>query len=395
MMNMMLNPGSRIRKMPNPFTQPGLGSFTYLDFSGSKDDNRSHVNLLSVALNDNCNLECPQCIEKFTRGKDQIELLYNMIETLEPGEVTWLSVAGKEPTTTPDRLEKIARLARLKVNKIILMTNGILFDNRMQKKLEDLIDYVDFSFDGISLSDGNKSLANEKYLRAWANIGLAANNGFKKISIITTVMPENYQRIGALVDLVVDKFHGKVAHSIGFYLGWPGDERLLSEEQVMRTISQVAARDAKTVILVAPAYSHFLPRIFKEFGIDTASKRYDSTTQIPAFDLNGHKLITITHLEVPTYLLRVEPDGNVYFGCSHLMVKRDASKYALGNLKDKFLRQILEDVHSGRKELINQASKINDQCIYSDCFSSCRGGDRFVGYILNGKSQDPYCHLIN
>jgi len=391
------NKGGRMttKSVPNSFTKGAFGSLTYMDFSRSKYMNHKPVNLLSVALNDSCNLECPQCIEKFTRGKDHIELLYEMIEELEPGEVTWFSVAGKEPTITPDRLEKIAKLARPKVDKVILMTNGILFDDYMQKKLENLIDYVDFSFDGIELKDGNKSLANEKYARAWTNIGLAVNNGFKKTSVITTVMPENYQKIGALVDLVANEFQGRVAHSIGFYLGWPKDKRLLSEEQVVRTISQVATKDAKTVIFIAPAYSYLLPGIFKEFGINPASKRYDPTTQIPAFDLNGHKLITVTHLEAPTYLLRAEPDGNVYFGCTHLMVKGDASKYALGNLKDKSLRQIFEDINSGSGELMDLASKISDCCVYSDCFSSCRGGDRLGGYILNGKAQDPFCRKIN
>lgn len=374
----------------NPFSQVGWGALTYIDRTLIESPKEPRT-LLSVSINDKCNLECPHCIEsQYLRGDDNYPTLIRRFQELEPNSVVWFSIAGKEPTLSPERLIETARIVRQKANKVIVMTNGIELTPKLQEQLHD-VDYLDISVDGSNPSTAYKSSERVSY-----NIKHASINGFQKVSVLTTLINdshENWNRVGELSDVIADTFDGNVAHSIGFYLGWPKDTRVLTKEQVLESIRNLVEKDFKTTIQIPLLYSRFLPSIFREFQIKPETKRFDSSTGIPSYDLNGHNLVPTSHLETPLYGLRVEVDGNVYFGCSHLMIKGDASEFAVGNLNSDSLSEIIKRVTQKGNAFMEEVSSVRQECYESPCFKFCRGGDRVGGYVHIGIAVDPFCQL--
>ncbi len=377
------------RKVANPMSKVLVGAMTYLDRT-RKESEELRPSLLSLSINDECNLNCSHCIERdYKRGGDKSDLMKSRLEELPDKSVLWTSIAGKEPTTTPKRLEEIARIARPKSEKVILMTNGVALNENLQKRLNGFVDYIDVSIDGV---DSYKTING----KAWKNALTASKNGFEKVSALTTLTRDNYPDVGGLIDRVSDESDRRIAHSIGFYLGCPGDKGMLGEEEMIEAIGEIVKTDRETIVQISPSYSRFLPRIFNEFGVDENSKRYDSKTGIPSFEIGKNSLlIPSSHLETPMNFLRAEVDGNVYFGCSHVMLQGDTSEYAIGNLEKESLKEIQEKIASGKNNFVEKASYVGEKCLDSECFEYCRGGDRLNGVIFTGKASDPYCEKLN
>jgi len=375
-------------RIANPLSKAGFGSFAY-DDAKIEIPRLEPVRALSISINDECNLKCGHCVERdFERGSGKYPLVLRNVSRLPDDYLEWLSVAGKEPTLTPDRLTEILEIGRRKAHTTILMTNGLMLTPELQKRLNGDLDYVDVSIDG---SNTYKSPTP----KLWDNLRYASNNGFKGTCVLTTTLKDSYRQIGELSKKIADDFQGKVNHSIGFYLGWPGDPRILLEEEIVDTIRQIADQYFKTIIQVPLSYSRYLKRIFQEFGVDMASKRFDSKTGIPSFDLNGHKLVAGSHLETPFYGLRTEIDGNVYFGCAHIMINGNSSRLAIGNLETEILEEVFQKVEDKKSDLVQNISGMHTRCKSSNCFEYCKGGDRMGGYIHTGIAKDAFCSGCN
>jgi sulfatase maturation enzyme AslB (radical SAM superfamily) len=373
----------------NPLNPVATGGLTYLDRSSFPPEEleAGRITLLSLSINDECNLQCPHCIERsYNRGKDKYNLLKLRLEELPDKSILWTSIAGKEPTTTPQRLEEIASIAKIKSDKVILMSNGILLNEELQKRLNGNMDYLDISIDGI---DSYKHAG-----ESWGNVLTASKNGFEKVSVLSILGRDNYRKVGALVDKMAEESDGRVAHSIGFYLGCPGDPALLEEDEIIQGIESILKREKSITIQIGLTYSRFLPRIFREFGIDINSKRYDSKTGIPSFEIGKNSLlIPASHLETPLNFLRAEIDGNVYFGCSHLMLNGNTSHLRVGNLEKESLMDINEDLMTN--PLVEKSSYVDAFCLNSGCYRFCMGGDRLNGVVFTGESKDPHCSKLN
>lgn len=382
---------TRIKKWiagkPNPLSKAAWGSLVYLDTKLETPPQDSRT-LLSVTVNDKCNLECSHCVEeKYERGPENYEVLKKRVEELPERSLVWFSISGKEPTISPEKTVEMAGIGRRKAEKVIIMTNGIEFTKDLQEKLARTVDYVDVSVDGI---DAYKNPDK----RVWENIGEASKNRFGKIAVLTTIIggeERNYKNVGDLIDRISGDFEGRVAHSIGFYLGWPGDERVLSENQIIQAISQIAKKDFKTTVQIPPMYSRHIRKIFREFGLKLENVRYDSATGIPSYDLNGHRLVVASHLQSPLIGLRAEIDGKVYFGCSHLMINGGASSFAIGDLEKDSFEEIIQGVKRKSSKVIKKVSLIARRCLDSGDWEYCRGGDRLGGYIHIREPIDPYC----
>ncbi len=377
------------REVPNPMAKIVTGSLTYLERDQRGSASVSPF-ILSLSVNGECNLKCPHCIERdYKRGYDRYSLLKSRLEEVPDTSIVWTSIAGKEPTITPKRLEEVAKISRKKSDKVILMSNGTLLDEKLQEKLSENVDYLDISVDG---TDSYKSTKTD----AWKNVLTASKNGFKKVSVLTILGRENYQQVRVLGDKIANESDGKVAHSIGFYLGCPGDPSLLKENEIISAVESILNTKVPVVIQIGLAYSRFLPRIFRGFGIDIKTKRYDSKTGIPSFEIGKNSLLVpASHLETSLNLLRAEIDCNVYFGCSHLMLRGDTSYLAVGSLEKESLGEILEKISSGKSDLVENASLVSKQCLDSECYEFCRGGDRLNGIIFTGEPRDPFCEKLS
>jgi MoaA/NifB/PqqE/SkfB family radical SAM enzyme len=325
------------RKVVRSNNQPALGSFSFLDRTEKNLSNSKHV--LSLAINDVCNLGCPHCIVKDFATLPENELVLNrqLHERLKemgcPGTPPeFISFAGKEPTETPEKLIWLAEAVRqFPKTKTILMTHAYNLTPELQHQLNGKIDYLDPSLD--VLENGTKPVfVNGKETPAWQNIKYAVKNKlFKKVGIIVTLMANTYKQLPVLLDLFAKEFgnDANVSATIWFYLGQEGDPLILDKEQLLEAVSLAANHSWKNIHIALPdQYMAYLPELFQRFEIDPASQRFCSQTSIESYQINGKILILPTQLN----LLRIEYDGRAYDGCGHFLNLDEAPLGNIANL---------------------------------------------------------------
>ncbi|MBU4352528.1 MAG: radical SAM protein [Nanoarchaeota archaeon] len=383
-----------------------LGSFSWVNRDLTRDSVATYA-YLGVSINDKCNLSCPTCmLRDWNLSGDGVsqELLEQRLK--EAGEIEdilkiplkYVSISGKEPTTTPEKLIAVSKASVSEGRKIIVMTNSILLNPELQHKIEGIVDYFDPSFDVAGPKGIDEVIRkNAMFAQSWRNIKYAAKNKiFEKIGIISTINSQSHNSLNGLIEFIEQEMgdNERVKMSINFHVGLPNDPCMLNESQFMDTIKKTIGNEYKTRIIISLAYSNFFPKLFNELNIDASTKRYCSETGLASYDINGHWLIPFVHLETPVYGLRLEYDGDVYFGCSHMMFPGKTNQWSLGNIKQGSLKDILERAIKGKNDVFNDMHYVEPACADNDCYEFCRAGDRIAGLLYQGKAVDPFCTLI-
>jgi len=382
-------------RFPTPYSKSIIGSLVY----SKRDQTDPPIDVpfsISAEINEICNLSCTHCIQKREVSGEVIpeELLLKRIQEIEGAK--YFSISGKEPTMTPDKLVRVSHAASEIAEKVILMTNSILLTPELQHRLQGRVHYLDPSLDGCEgVHDAIRGEG--AFARSWENICYAADNDmFEMIGLIATLNSGSYKEAGALVDMISDRFgdNGRVKLDVAFYLGWPDDKMLLNEEQFMEAVQDVTSREYKIFIAIPPAYSRFLPRLFRELGVDESTRRYCSDTGLASYLVEGHRLMPSAHVESPAYLLRISSDGNVYFGCTHLMREGKTDQWSIGDITEESLKDIFRRLKNKEDHLFNRLHDLDPRCADADCFQYCKGGDRTAGFLKNGTASDPFCEIL-
>jgi MoaA/NifB/PqqE/SkfB family radical SAM enzyme len=328
----------------------GMGSFSYLNRELSAKNIKSPKKLLSLAINDVCNLGCPHCIVKdfATQPDNELVLDQRLHECLKeigcPGTPpSFISFAGKEPTETPQKLIWLAAAVRqFPKTKTILMTHAYKLTPELQHQLSGQIDYLDPSLD--VLENGTKpAFVNGKETPAWQNIKYAVKNKlFEKVGIIVTLMPNTYKQLPALLDLFAKEFgdNSNVSATIWFYIGRDADPLTLSKKQLLEAVSIASNHPWPNIQIALPdQYMAYLPELFQKFKIDPTSQRFCSQTGIESYLINGKILILPKQLN----LLRIEYDGRAYPGCSHFL---NMEETPLGNIANLSIADLFKRLPS-------------------------------------------------
>ena len=322
-----------------------IGSFSFLDRTLTKErkPNKSKY-LLSLAINDVCNLGCPHCIVKDFATQPENELVLNqrLHERLKEMGCSgtppdFISFAGKEPTETPEKLIWLAEAVRqFPETKTILMTNANKLAPGLLHQLTGLIDYLDPSLDGIE-NVVKPAFANGKETSAWQNIKYAVKNKlFKKVGIIVTLMSDTYKQLPCLLDLFAKEFGDSpnVTATIWFYLGQDGDPLILNKEQLLEAVAIAANHPWDNIHIALPdQYMAYLPDLVQHFKIDQASQRFCSQTGIESYLIKDKILNLPTNLN----LLRIEFDGRAYAGCGHYL---NLDEDPLGNIAQQTITEL-------------------------------------------------------
>ncbi|MFA5188170.1 MAG: radical SAM/SPASM domain-containing protein [Patescibacteria group bacterium] len=332
------------RKVMQSNNAPFGGSFSWLNRNLCAEKAKKPKTIISLAINDICNLGCPHCIVKNFATQPENELVLNqrLRERLKemgcPGTPPdFISFAGKEPTETPEKLVWLAEAVRqFPETKTILMTHAYKLTPELQHQLTGLIDYLDPSLDGI----GNvikPAFANGKETSAWQHIKYAVKNKqFKKVGIIVTLMPDTYKRLPELLNLFAKEFGNddNVSATIWFYIGQADDPLLLNKKQFLEAISIADNHPWPNIQIALPGhYMSYLPDLVQQFNIDQVSQKFCSQTGIESYLIKDKILILPTNLN----LLRIEFDGRAYAGCGHYLNLDEAP---LGNIAQDTIAEL-------------------------------------------------------
>jgi len=101
-----------------------------------------------VELTEKCNLRCKHCYGNFVGGKslspEDIRLIINQLQEIGCWRIT---LSGGEPFILGDKLEEIFNLFRKNFKKLLMVTNGVLINDRYIEFLKK-IDLLQISLDG-------------------------------------------------------------------------------------------------------------------------------------------------------------------------------------------------------------------------------------------------------
>ncbi|NJL02807.1 MAG: radical SAM protein [Spirulinaceae cyanobacterium RM2_2_10] len=167
--------------------------------------NKNLPNLMSLAVNDTCNVDCQHCsffdaVEQPGRPTLDLAQMQNVIQQAQELGVSVINFVGGEPLLRPD-LPEIIRSVDKDLSTTILFTNGWHLAQRARELKRAGLDSIYVSLDAADpvqhdLFRGQSGL----FERAIAGIQVAKKQGFS-VGISTTLTPESYAQ-GELPRLV-------------------------------------------------------------------------------------------------------------------------------------------------------------------------------------------------
>ncbi|WP_290901869.1 radical SAM protein [Ferroglobus sp.] len=151
---------------------------------------------LLVHVTYNCNLKCEHCyVEKRDVFMDQ-EVFESLARNFYEMGGLKLIVTGGEPLTHP-KIFDFLRIARKYPYRIVLLTNGLLIDERTARELSKLVDEVQISLDGLN---GHKMLRGVDYRVVVEKIKLLRE--LVDVSVATMITKYNLEELERMKDLV-------------------------------------------------------------------------------------------------------------------------------------------------------------------------------------------------
>lgn len=395
------------RGSPVACSQVGIGSFAFVPGPhplAATDYQRLPEKAWHVSLevNDACQLACRHCMYHRAAQRPDLpseQLADNIAGAIaEVGSPVFASLSGKEPSLfaadRPDLFRRIvAALAGTTTR--IMMTNGLLLDR--QEWLANHVDCLDISVDGNETSH-NIQRASGFFGKVWHNIVGTARH-FKQVGLIATVTPWTVHGIPKLQGMMAEAFadDGHVNLSVGFFYGRPGDDNAACRsDEIIKLLEQLRDGPFTVRVLWTPDQAYLTDSVLDTIGYDQDSLELHPASGVPA--IRSGKLIFILFNLIPTYTipLRIGIDGLVYLGCGHLAWPGDTSQWAVGDLADESLANILRRCFDPQPtDWHTRMLAVPAACRERSCVDLCRGGDLVSGFYERGVTQDPRCPIIN
>ncbi len=380
----------------------GMGSFASVgdhvrDQPGKLDEGW----FLSVEVGQKCHLDCRHCIYESSAAEPPNPRIKEALsQTLDDGRrFKWVSLSGKEPTYFHRELVDMVKLLRKPEHSLILMTNGLALKGALMDDLLPLIDCFDVSVDGDrSAHDWMRGAG--QFDKTWSTLRELVEKKANLIGVIATavssILPDGRRQIESVVELARQlnsdfAMTSQVSLSLSLYYGAPGDPLLLNIDELEALMRGVQGLDLPVQVLVTANYSHMWSELIKRLNLEHLQVQFDSATDIPVLVDGNVRFVLFNLCETSLTTLRLGNSGQVFLGCNHLALSKDAERHGVGDLALNDLSEIMGNISTADISLIRNLSEIPKTCSNCDEWNHCRGGDRLSGIYFKGAAQDPYC----
>ncbi len=379
-----------------------MGSFASVgdhvrEHSGKSDESW----FLSVEVGQKCHLDCRHCIYESAAAESPNPRIKDALsQALDDGRrFNWVSLSGKEPTYFRHELVDMAKLLRKPEHSLILMTNGLALKGALMEDLLPLIDCFDISVDGDrSAHDWMRGAG--QFDKTWSTLRELVERKANLIGVIATavssILPDGRRQIESVVELarqLNSDFSNvsQVSLSLSLYYGAPGDPLLLNIDELEALMRGVQGLDLPVQVLVTANYSHMWPELVKRLNLEHLQVQFDSATDIPVLIDGNVRFVLFNLCETSLTTMRLGNSGQVFLGCNHLALGKDAELHGIGDVAINSLLEIMSDISTADIPLIRNLSEIPEICDNCNEWSHCRGGDRLSGIYFKGAARDPYC----
>lgn len=307
--------------------------------------------MLNIYLTNACNLSCTHCFmkagKKLEGELDANEWIRVLSEFAQAGGQS-VTFTGGEPLMNPD-FKAIIEAAHEKGIQSTVLTNGILWTDKLIDQLSPLIAEVQISIDGVD-DDSNAKVRKAGTFEQLVNHVIHfANNGVR-VSVATTFTNENIETADKYVDLVNRINEATSSNKVIFKLTkkiLPGRETHYTEEDNREY----------------------------EARIREVENRVDANAKYQSF-MEGHTPNLATR-NCGFGGLSIAADGNVFF-CNRLL-----EVPSQGNVKDHPLSYFLE---LGKTAHFETAIEHVEPCCACALRYICGGGCRIDEYDFMGKT---------
>ena len=326
--------------------------------------------MIDWAITNRCNLNCLHC-----RGMGKEELdgrtilkVAGEIPLLKP---RWIIIEGGEPLLRKE-LFKIIKIIRKNRIKIYLISNGMLFDEKIAQKFANLDINLMISIDGADKESYEKIRTGASFERLKNSVAIAAEYNILD-SCPITIGKQNYQQIDKLFKFVKEIGYKKITF-LGLKPCKDYRKYVLNSEEYEKIFFSIieSQKEYKMDVYVdEPFFKPFL----KEHDID-----YSPNPE------NGIIVPDISRCIFGDYMF-IETNGDVK-PCTFAPV-------VMGNVNEKPLAEIWNDMQKSELiEKIKDFSTRESPCKECDYLYECGGcRSRTFGLVKSWTASDPSCPL--
>ena len=317
------------------------GAFSSLD--------RNRLEVISVLLNNNCNLSCKHCYlqtERFApylNADDWSRFFESALTDVEPSIVTFV---GKEVCLNARTLDVVLQTVKQRNaiqgsdfrTQIGMITNGTLIHKYYDQLLETAPDYIDVSIDGLP-GQHDQIRGASAYEQLSPNLSWLTRHFPNRIWAIHTLFENNIQSLPKFLDY----YHGKYAlnhFAIGLYkpLYYTDQALRILQEQyidfadnILPSLQHLELKNPVKICLELDITQMGLIEIMTDRG--WARPRDDISTRRHSFD-NG-LTIEVNTARIPTGLwrsVRITPEG-YYLAAEDIVNVREYKERMVGSIK--------------------------------------------------------------
>ena len=377
--------------------------------SGEENSQDAQKIFLGAEVGAWCQLKCLHCIyhaPQAARPKDaqpRADVIAQWRE-LFAGDVrpVYTSFCGKEPTIYHEELITMADVAGEKSEVMILMTNGLKLRGSLLDQLLERINVFDISVDGDESAHNWMRRSEGAFRRTMARVEDVVHRGGTVGIIATAVhaeLTDGRRQIDAIISLAHDlqkRFGGchDLSLTISPYYDRPGHEMLLTQDDLAYLTHGLKSSGMRSRILWVANYAHQWGPVSRQLELTDHKIMLDDLTAIP-FVRDGnldHLLFNLT----PAQLLgiRISNDGDVYLGCNHLVLGREAPNVAIARAAGKgenYIRDVVQQLAANTHPSVASGMELDPRCMQCSDYARCHGGDPLSDMYFN----QQYCPLLN
>lgn len=338
----------------------------YLKDADYFTDYNTHLTYCAyIHLTNYCPLHCIGCYSDDQNRNKKKDLdtkhIFRAINELKINGITILIISGGEPLLRKDIID-IVKYAKIEnaIESIILLTSGMIFNQRMSDELAKYVDVLSISIDGFSEEIPTFLRDKGIFKRILRSIEIAKKSNFKKVSVLPTLHNKNIQYIDEYL-----KFSKKYEVDLSF------------------SILTVPPTDELANWMLSNENLTYLGESSKYIGEQLI-------TSNQPMEIEDYHISICKKCGVGEDIISIGADGNVYpCHMSHF------PELALGNI----LEEPLSTIKNRSKEIYSRidVDSLNSQncrnCTYK---YMCGGGCRARAFMMskNLLDIDPYCPLF-
>ncbi len=326
--------------------------------------------MIDWAITNRCNLNCLHC-----RGMAKEELnrgvVLKVAEEIPLLKPRWVIIEGGEPLLCKELFEIIELIHRGGI-KVYLISNGMLLDENVARRLAGLSVNLMISIDGANKEDYEKIRKGANFQRLRESVAIADEYNILD-SCPVTVGKHNYEEIGSLF-----RFADEIGYKKITFLGLKPcenyEEYVLNAEEYEKFFLSVI-RYQKVYEMDVYVDEPFFKPFLKEYDI-----KYSANPE------NGIIVPDVSHCVFGDYMF-IETNGDVK-PCTFAPV-------VMGNVNEKGIDEIWNDMQNS--ELIKEIKDFSTrgspcrECKYLYECGGCRS--RTFGLTGSWTESDPSCPL--